>query len=117
MKTWADPGGDMGSRSPLKNLKNIGFPSNIDLDPYNYHKATKPAINGGSLSARKQNAFRWRGRWWPADSGICIIPPLIKLKKNVVNVGPPLTKLSGSAHGRYDICKINQDILKYLFLI
>ena len=37
-----------------------------------------------------------------ANSGIWILPPLIKLKKktkkNVVKVGLPLTKLSGSAH-------------------
>ena len=40
-------------------------------------------------------------RLWANDdyaySGIWILPPLIK-KKSVVKVGPPLTKLSGSAH-------------------
>ena len=45
-------------------------------------------------------AFRWQ-----ADDGPLIVlffnlPPLIKLKKNVVKVGPPLTKLSGPAHVR-----------------
>ena len=41
---------------------------------------------------------------WPANSGIWIFPLLInehqqqQQKKNVVKVGPPLTKLSGSAH-------------------
>ena len=29
---WADPEGGSDTH-PLKNLKNIGFPSNIDLDP------------------------------------------------------------------------------------
>ena len=43
--------GDRGSGPPLKNHKNIGFPSNIDN-----HKATKPAFNGGPLSTM---AFRW----------------------------------------------------------
>ena len=37
------------------------------------------------------------GRWWSAYSGIWILSSTLK-KKNVVKVGPPLTKLSGSAH-------------------
>ena len=51
--------------------------------------------------------FKWRfadlkwcfsGQWWPGYSGIWILPPLIILKKQNKKVGPPLTKLSGSAH-------------------
>ena len=53
---WADPLGGQGVPTPLKNHKNIGFPSNTD-----HHKATKPAFNGGPLSTM---AFRW----W-ADGG------------------------------------------------
>ena len=48
----ADPEGGQGVRTPLKNHKNIGFPSNIDSDPLNI---TKPAFNGGPLSTM---AFR-----------------------------------------------------------
>ena len=55
------------------------------------HKATKPAFNVGPSSARQRNAIY---RLWPANSCIWILPPL----KNAVKVGPPLTKLSGSAH-------------------
>ena len=33
--------GDRGSRSPLKNEKNIGFHSNTGPDPLKNHKATK----------------------------------------------------------------------------
>ena len=45
--------GDRGSRPPpLKNHKNIGFPSNID-------PATKPAFNGGPLT-RQQTPFQRR---------------------------------------------------------
>ena len=32
---WADPEGGQGVRTPLKNQKNIGFPSNIDPDSLN----------------------------------------------------------------------------------
>ena len=48
---WADPEGRQGVRipPPLKNHKNIGFPSNID-------PANKPAFNGGPLT-RQQNAI------------------------------------------------------------
>ena len=56
--------------------------------------ASKRHLNGVSLACR----------WWPAYSGIWILPPLIKLTKTKkkVKVGPPLlTKLSGSAHDFY----------------
>ena len=43
------------------------------------------------------NRVSLAGRLWPAFSGIWIIPTLIKLKK-VFKIGPPLTKISGSAH-------------------
>ena len=86
MNTWADPEGVSGGPDPplLKNQRNIGFLSNTSPDPQKNHKATKPAII--------------------ATFVICLDPlsPLekkIKNKKNVVKVGPPLTKISGSAHG------------------
>ena len=52
-----------------------------------------------------ETPFKWRfsdgdllaGRWWPAYSGILILPPLINLKE-VVKVGPPPIERSGSAH-------------------
>ena len=43
--------GDRGSRSPLKNHKNIGFFSNAGPDPLKNHKATKPTFNVGPSSA------------------------------------------------------------------
>ena len=42
---------------PLKNHKNIGFPSNTGPDPLKNQKATKPAFNVGPSSARQRNAF------------------------------------------------------------
>ena len=60
-----------------------------------YRHASETPFNGVLLE----------GRWWLAYSGTWILPPLINNnnkkkkinKKNVVNVGPPLTTLSGSA--------------------
>ena len=52
-----------------------------------HQSASETPFNGVSLA----------GRWWPAFSAIWILFPLIKQKKPV-RVGPPLAKLSGSAH-------------------
>ena len=48
------------------------------------------------MPAKQRNAIKIEFRW-PADSGIWNLPSLINYKK-VVKVGPPLAKLSGSAH-------------------
>ena len=45
-------GGSGGLDPPLENYKNIGFLSNTGPDPLN-HKATKPAFNVASSSARQ----------------------------------------------------------------
>ena len=79
---------------PLKNHKNIGFLSKSSPDPLKNHKATKPAFTVGPPLARQRSAnaretFLLRT---PSPSP----PP----QKKVVNIGPPLTKLSGSAHAR-----------------
>ena len=81
---------------PWKNHKNIGFSSNTGSDPWKI-AATRPAFNVGPSSARRVSLV---GRWWPVYSGTWILPPLINLKEkgNVVKVGHPLTKFSGSAH-------------------
>ena len=48
-------GGGTGGPDPqLKNHKNIGFLSNSGLDPLKDHKATKPALNVGTSSARRR---------------------------------------------------------------
>ena len=81
-----------GSGPPLKNHKNIGFLSNTDPHPLENHKATKHHLNG----------FRWRAN----DDPLIVVfesslPHQLKTnnsKKKVVKVGPPLTKLPGSAH-------------------
>ena len=94
-------GGGQGFRThPLKNHKNIVFPSNTGTDPLN-DKATKPAFNIGSSSARQRNAIQMAFRWWADDSLLIVVFGSYlhsSTKKNVVKVGPPLTKLFGSAH-------------------
>ena len=48
--------GGTGGPDPLKNHKNIGFPSNIDPDPLNITKLpSQQAFNGGPVS---RMAFR-----------------------------------------------------------
>ena len=75
--TGGSRGGTEGP-DPLKNHKNIGFPSNIDPDPPN-HKATKPAFNGGPLSTHQQNAISMEFRWW-VDGG----PFLVALRSFLI---------------------------------
>ena len=75
-------GGGQGVRTPppLENYKNKGFISNTGPDPLKITKLPsqhsmlghhRPASEGVSLA----------GRWWPANSGIWILPLFIKLKK------------------------------------
>ena len=68
-----------GPPPPPEKSHYIGFLSNASQDPLKNHKTTKQALNVG-----------------PPFSGIGS-PHQLK-QKNVGKVGPPLTKLSGSAH-------------------
>ena len=74
---------------PLRNYKTIGSLSNIGPDPLINHKATKPAVNVGQSSTRQRNA-------------ILKVTIPHKLNKNVVKVGPPLAKPSGSAPAMFE---------------
>ena len=88
---------------PLKNYKNIGFLSNTGPDPL---KLTKLPSQHSMLGHHRHasetpfNGVSLAGRWWPVYICIWIIHSLHQQKKNV-NVRPPLTKLSGSAHEKY----------------
>ena len=97
-------GGGRGP-DPLKNYKNIGFLSNTGQDLLKNHTATKPAFNVGPPWVASETplkrcfaggAMMARFSWY--------LDPLAphQLKKHVVRVGPPLTKLSGSAHGKLE---------------
>ena len=84
----------------LKNHESIEFLTSTGPDPLENHKATKPSFNVGPSSARQRNAilmaFHWRSDIGPllVVFGSTLPSLIIKL----VKVGPPLTKLSGSAH-------------------
>ena len=59
--------GGQGVRTPLKNHKNIGFPSNIDPDPL---KITKLPSQHSMVGHYRQ----WlMGRWWSIFSGISVL--------------------------------------------
>ena len=93
--------GGRGSRPPppLKNRNAIGFLSNTGPDPLKITKLPSQHSMSGHHWHTSETSFKWR------DNG----PPLVVLDpfsphhykthtKNVARVGPPLTKLSGSAH-------------------
>ena len=78
---WADPEGDRGVWTPLKNQENIAFLSNTGLDPLKNHKATKL----GSSSVCQRNAISMAFRWRADDGQIkaefgSSIPPSTKKK-------------------------------------
>ena len=93
--------GESGLGHPLENHKSIRFLSNTS-DLLENYKATKPAFNVGSSSVHQRNAiyiaFRWRANDYPllVLFGYPLIPS--PTNKNIVRVGPHLTKLSGPAH-------------------
>ena len=85
---------------PPKNHKNIGFLSNTGPDSLKNHTATKPAFNVGPSSPfhHYKNggpliAHLYTGIWTLIHSST----------KKKIKVGPPLTKLSGSAHA-FHLC-------------
>ena len=87
-----------GIRTPLKNHKNIGFLSNVGPDPLKITKLPgQHSMLGHHQHASK--TFPWRADDGPlivVVFGSFLIPS--STKKNVVRVGPPLGKPSGSAH-------------------
>ena len=95
-------GGGGGPDPHLQNNKNIWFPSNTGPDTLKKSQSYQASIQCwaiiGPPAKRHSNGVSLAGQWWPTFRGIWIVPPLINLKKNVAKVGPPLTKLYGSAH-------------------
>ena len=79
---WADPEGEQGVRTPLKNHKSIGFPCNIDPDPLK-SQSHQASIQWWAII---DNGVSLMGRWWSIFSGISVLSL------------PPLKKCSGSAH-------------------
>ena len=84
-----------GRTSPLKNHKNIGFPSNIGADPIKITKLPSQHLMLGHHRHASKTPFKWR--CCRADDGPLIVVfgyslPSSKIKK-IIKVGPPLTKL------------------------
>ena len=107
-------GGDRGPDPPLKNHKNIGFSSNTGPDPLkncSYQSSTQWWAIIGTPAKRHFMAFCWRADDDPLIVVLGAFLPSSK-KKNVVKVGPPLTKLSGSAHDYDQIRIIKQNMTK-----
>ena len=94
---------------PMKNHKNIGFSSNTvpdSLKNRSYQASIQCWGIIGTPVKRHLMAFRWRAHDGPLIVVLGSSLPSStkkKTKKNVVKVGPPLTKLSGSAHGQFNL--------------
>ena len=88
----------MGSGPPsLNNHKNKGFSSNTGPDPLK-NRNCEASIQCWAFIGMQ--AKRFAGGPMMARLKWDLDPPYPhQLKKNVVKVGSPLTKLSGSAHG------------------
>ena len=57
--TWADPEGGTVGPDPLKNHKNIGFPSNIDLDPIKTTKLPSQHSMVGQYRHASETPLKW----------------------------------------------------------
>ena len=77
--------GETWGLDPPENHKTIGFSSNTGMDLLKKnHKVNKPALNVGPSLVRQSLPSSTKKK-------------TTTTKKNVVKVGPPLAKLSGSA--------------------
>ena len=100
-------GGDRGSGPPEKK---IGFPSNSGLNPLKITRLASQHSMVGHYRHASETPFQWRFAGGPMMAHVkwhfgplpipSTNPPPKKNKKTTtfVSVGPPLTKLSGSAH-------------------
>ena len=79
---WIQRGGTGGpDPNPLKIHKNIGFPSNIDLDPLKITKPPSQHSMVGHYWHASETPFQWPFAGGP--SGISILSPSHQLKKNI----------------------------------
>ena len=97
--------GGTGGPDPPGKLQNIGFLSNICPDPLknrSYQASIQCWAIIGTPAKRHLMAFCWRADEGPLRVVLASSLPSStkkkRKKKNVVKVGPPLTKLSGCAH-------------------
>ena len=86
-------GGDRGSRSPppwkiTTIYGSLAILVRIPLKLQSYQSSIQCWAIIGAQAKRHLNGVSLAGRWWPANSGVWIFPPLIKQKKKNVKVGP-----------------------------
>ena len=94
-------GGGQGARTlDLKGNKNIWCLSNTGPDPWKNHKATlyQASIHLWVIidppAKRHLNGVSLADRWWPAYSGILILPPLIQKNPKTTQSWTPSDKTS-----------------------
>ena len=100
---WSVPCGTGVKESgppPPENHKNIEYLSNTGPDPLKFSKLPSQHSTLGHYRHPSETPFKWRFAGVPMMARFCDIWILSPLKRcQSCRVGPPLTKLSGSAHG------------------
>ena len=106
--TCVDPERGQGVRTPLKNHKNRGFPSNTGPDPLKFSKLPSQHTSELSMLGQQRHTSKTPFKW-PAFSGIRILS-LLKNKNNNVSWTPILAKFSRSVHAPCygDSCQYNR---------
>ena len=108
--------GGTGGLDPLKNHKFIGFPCNTGPDPLKITKLpTSQHSTVGHYRPASKTPFQWRFAGRPIIALFGGLWSLAPLKKNN-KVGPPLTKLSGSANGLITVHSVCNSMVQRLFL-
>ena len=108
VKACADPevgGGGVwqGVRTTPPPEQSQTFSGNTGSDPLknrSYQASIQCRVTIGTQPKRHLMAIRWRTNEGPLITVLGFSLPSSTQKKNVVKVGPPLIKLSGSAHGK-----------------
>ena len=100
---FAAPDGGQGVRT-LKNYKNIGSLSNTGPNPLKISKIPSQPLMLDHHRPARETPFKWRLSGGPILAFFSCIWSYLpsstkKQNKKIIRVGPPLTELSGSAHG------------------
>ena len=85
---------------PLKNHKNIAFSSNTGPDSMK-NRSYQDTIQCWAIICTQAKRHLMAFCWWANDDPLIVVlgsPSPHQLNKNNIKVGPPLTKLSGSAN-------------------
>ena len=96
-------GGDRGSGPPPGKSQKYSFFSNTGPDPLKIVKLSCQQSILGHFRHASETPFKWRFAGGPMMAHLSLFldhssPYQLKKQQKNVKVGPPLTKLSGSAH-------------------